>query len=124
MSDPLDQPDLLEWTPPPGARNSDPETCHAAAASAAIRASFGRMRALRQLSYGARTDFELAAATGVQQTSIGKRRGECVKAGWVEAQTDDTGRKVTRPSDSGSPAIVWQITAKGREFLASQREAA
>jgi len=114
------QPSLLEWEAPPGARNSDPETCHMAAASAAIRASHGRLRALSQLSYGARTDFELAAATGVQQTSIGKRRGECAKAGLVEAVVGADGKRVTRPSDSGAPATVWQITDKGRAFLAAQ----
>lgn len=116
----IGQPSLLEWEAPPGSRNSDPETSHMAAASAAIRASHGRLRALRQLSYGARTDFELAAATGVIQSSIGKRRGELRDAGFVEAVTGPDGKTVKRPSDTGAPATVWAITNKGRAFLAAQ----
>ena len=116
----MNQPSLLEWEAPPASRNSDPETCHIAAASAALRASHGRLRALRQLSYGARTDFELAAATGVIQSSIGKRRGELRDAGFVEAAIGTDGKTEKRPSDSGSPAIVWRITDKGRAFLAAQ----
>ena len=51
---------------------------------------------------GPLTDFEIADFTGWQQTSIGKRRGECAKAGLVI----DTGKR--RASPSGSSAIVWE----------------
>lgn len=100
---------------PPVARSSDPETSHAAARDATMSASAGRLLALRTLSErGPRTDFELAEITGWQQTSIGKRRGECAAAGLVE-KTEQR-----RPSPSGSSAIVWKITAAGYEFLRDQ----
>jgi uncharacterized protein YdaL len=57
------------------------------------------------------TDFELAARSGLQQTSIGKRRGECMKAGLVEAAP------ATRPAPSGSLAQVWRITDAGLAWL-------
>lgn len=113
------QPSLLEWEAP-AARRSDPETCHMAAASAALRASHGRIMALRHLMVRPPTDFELAAESGVQQTSIGKRRGECAKHGLVEVCTDADGKKITRPSPTNSPALVWQITETGRAFFREQ----
>jgi hypothetical protein len=54
------------------------------------------------------TDFEYPA---LQQTSAGKRRLELQRAGLVE----DSGRR--RPSPSGSPVIVWRITAVGLYVL-------
>lgn len=114
----MEQPNLLDWTPPnPGARNSDPETSHAAAADAAMKASHGRLRVLQHLAAnGPMTDFELADSTCVIQTSIGKRRGECRDHGLVAAVLD-RGTAVSRKSPSGKAATVWQITDKGREFL-------
>jgi len=55
------------------------------------------------------TDFELEARVGVQQTSIGKRRGDLVKLGLVEA----TYR--FRPSPSNTPSMVWCSTRAGYE---------
>ena len=55
------------------------------------------------------TDFELSELCGIQQTSIGKRRGELVAAGMIEKT------ELTRPSPTGSASIVWKITAKGLE---------
>jgi len=85
------------------ARATDPDTSHEAARDAAPTAQTNRALALRILrDYpGGLTDFELAEITGLQQTSIGKRRGELRDAGLVY----DTGRR--RPSPSGSRAIVW-----------------
>ena len=88
------------------ARASDPATSHAAARDALPNAKTNRARALsllRQFPDGL-TDFELADLTGVQQTSIGKRRGELRDAGLVY----DTGTR--RPSPSGSQAVVWAAT--------------
>jgi hypothetical protein len=120
----MDQPNLLEWEPKPGARNSDPETSHAAADTAQMKASHGRLRVLQFLAAdGPMTDHELAAVTGVIQTSIGKRRGECRDHGLVEAVLDN-GTVASRLSPSGSRATVWQITKKGREFLAAQERVA
>lgn len=101
--------------PPPMARQTDPDTSHAAAADATINASAGRLAALRVLYHRSSTDFELASATGWQQTSIGKRRGECVAAGLVEKLMLN-GAVVRRETPSGSMAIVWAITPKGRAF--------
>lgn len=60
------------------------------------------------------TDFELADRTGVQQTSIGKRRLELTRDGLVESVIDPaTGRPATRPSPTGSPSMVWAATRDG-----------
>ena len=102
---------LLDLTPPL-ARRSDPDTSHAAAKDAGLKASHGRQLVLRHLADSPLTDFELAARTGWQQTSIGKRRGECMAAGLVGATV------LKRLTPSGSLARVWEITAAGREYLA------
>jgi hypothetical protein len=49
----------------------------------------------------------------VKQTSIGVRRKELVTIGLVR----DSGRKGV--SDTGSPCIVWEITAAGRAEVAA-----
>lgn len=54
------------------------------------------------------TDFELEGATGLIQTSCGKRRGDLVELGYI-VKTDRT-----RPSPRNSPAAVWQITPAGK----------
>ena len=102
--------------PEPAHRVLDGDTARAAAAKAKATASGGRRLVLEVLeaNYTGQTDFDLAAATGWQQTSIGKRRGECAAAGLVEATT------LRRPAPSGSPAIVWRITSKGIEALRGQ----
>lgn len=74
-------------------------------------------RALIALHARPATDFELAAITGRKQTSIGKRRGELVAQGLCV----DSGQR--RPSDTGSPAVVWALTDLGHqraEFLLQQ----
>jgi len=95
-------------------RKTDPDTSAMAASDAIKSGSYGRLLALRTLKdhwLNGLTDFELATATGWQQTSIGKRRGECVDQGWVE----NSGQK--RPAPSGSLAIVWRITEAGIDYL-------
>jgi hypothetical protein len=107
----------------PAARIADPETSQEAAADAQLNASKGRLLVMWWLwrsraesgdavPHGL-TDFELAKFTGWQQTSIGKRRGECMKAGFVQAGLDADGKKRKRPAPSGSAAIVWEITDAG-----------
>jgi hypothetical protein len=100
----------------PMARNADKWTSHEAARRAKTHSSVGRLLVLRELLHGPRNDFELAAATGWQQTSIGKRRLECARQGWVEAYRKD-GEQVSRKSPSGSASLVWAITAAGRAVL-------
>jgi hypothetical protein len=63
------------------------------------------------------TDYDLAAATGRQQNSIGKRRLECQRAGFVEP----TGEKRPNP-ETGTPCLVWRITEEGRDFLRRAKE--
>lgn len=111
----LEQPSLLDWSAP-RARLSDPATSHEAALKAALGASRGRMLVLQCLAVRAMTDFELAAATGWQQTSIGKRRHECQMAGFVE-RAQEHGADVRRETPSGSMALAWAITGEGREYL-------
>lgn len=53
------------------------------------------------------TDFELAEITGIQQASIGVRRGELRNQGYIIAT------RIRRPSPTGSPATVWVITNDG-----------
>ncbi len=89
-----------------------------AAAAASVNASAGRLLALRTLAeYPAGlTDFELADATGWQQTSIGKRRGELFRAGLVEVATGPDGKPLKRPAPSGKLALVWRLTLAGWEY--------
>lgn len=112
------QPDLFTM-----ARTSDIETSHLAAQDAAGKARSNRRRALEVLGYlGAEgaTDFELADLTGLQQTSVGKRRGELRDMGLVAARYVHTaeGRvAVRRRTPSGSLAQVWTVTLAGLELL-------
>jgi DNA-binding MarR family transcriptional regulator len=113
----------LPWNKPlddikPLARNNDPETSHEAAADVSFRASAHRLLALKTFDrYGALTDYELAARTGLQQNSIGKRRKDCQDAGMVERLFDADGNSIKRPAPSGSMALVWTLTEKGRNYL-------
>ena len=88
----------------PVTRRDDPHTSWAAAQDAARGADTHRARALAALRAApdGLTDFELADRLGVQQTSIGKRRGELRDAGLVA----DSGFR--RRAPSGSLAIVWR----------------
>lgn len=95
-----------------GARVTDPITSHLAAARAKTHASTGQRIALDALIRAGGdglTDFELAAWTGWQQTSIGKRRKELEEVGYVVPTL------FTRPAPSGSPARVWCVTDAGIE---------
>lgn len=100
---------------PPRARTTDPETSHGAAIIAIDRAATHRQAALEALrNAGERglTDFDLAAVTGVPQTSIGVRRKSLVDAGLVTNRMvigpDGVLVKDKRPSSTtGSPSLVW-----------------
>jgi len=97
-------------------RRDDIDTAVGASIIAIGNAAGNRRTALARLYNAGRnglTDFDLAAQTGVQQTSIGKRRGELRDAGLVcRARTED-GTGVSRPSPTGSPAAVWVLSAAG-----------
>ena len=98
----MSQLSLTDWQK--HVRRTDPDTSHRAARTTRPNAGTNRAVALDVLQRwpAGLTDFELAEITGLQQTSIGKRRGELRDAGLVR----DTGRR--RPSPSGSPSIVWE----------------
>ncbi len=102
----------------PLARNTDPITSHEAAVDASRFSGNNRSKVLQLLySFGALTDYELSDKTGLQQNSIGKRRGECSQAGLVQALTDMDGNPVKGRTPSGSKAIRWTLTSKGVEFV-------
>ncbi len=101
----------------PTARKTDPETSAQAAELATLSASAGRLKAARALRHDNMTDFEVAKYTGVQQTSIGKRRLELQRAGLVEPQMG-----MKRLAPSGAWAQVWRLTNAGREWLAAQED--
>jgi len=103
MSEPLS---LDEGFGRPVARATDPGTSWAAAAFTEPRAGTNRALALRLLREhpDGLTDYELADLSGLQQNSIGKRRGELRDAGLVQ----DSGRR--RRAPSGAAAIVWVAT--------------
>ena len=86
-----------------GARNTDPETSHAAAS---VDRATDRERALTILRAhpDGLTDFALGDLMGRVATSAGKRRGELMAAGLVEWSGTH------RPSPSGASARVWVAT--------------
>lgn len=104
--------DIADYTPT--ARVTDPDTSHEAARLAGQTAGSLRRQCLEALAAGPLTDFELADQVGRQQTSAGKRRGELVAAGFVEATAE------RRRTPSGARAIVWQITPEGRAHLVAR----
>ncbi len=102
------------------ARCSDPQTSHDAAYMARVMASPNRravLRALLRAGSNGFTDFALSSATGIQQTSCGKRRGELRDVGFVAAKLDADGNVVTRPAPSGARSIVWCITEAGVRYI-------
>lgn len=64
------------------------------------------------------TDAELAEATDKYLYSIAPRRVELMKMGWVEASD------LRRETDFGKQAVVWRLTAAGRERLSGLEAAA
>lgn len=100
----------------PRAAKADPWTSHAAAKDATLKASAGRMAALACLMRKPMNDFQMAEATGLQQTSIGKRRLECQRAGLVQPLLNRLGKQEATRAPSGSRSLVWQITEAGAAF--------
>jgi hypothetical protein len=96
-----------------GARNTDPATSHKAAAS---HRSWGDshwavLTALAAAGDTGMLDHEHQPINRLQQDTAGKRRGELVESGLVAPSG------WTRKTPRGSDAMVWVITAKGRELL-------
>ena len=105
-----DQPSFFDGLPEPAfprpvARRTDPSTSWEAARLTEPRAGTNRARALallRERYPDGLTDYELADLTGLQQNSVGKRRGELRDAGLVRATN------LQRRAPSGAWVIVWQ----------------
>lgn len=97
--------DLFEYAK---ARRSDPDTSHRAAMGNRDK-DLRRVLDAHYRNPQGLNDFELARLVDRKQTSAGKRRGELRDQGLIEQSAE------RRPSDTGSPAIVWKITAKGIE---------
>lgn len=93
------------------ARQSDPETAHEAANANQGSRDILRLRVydyLKSVGDKGANDYEIGKALStpdheVLRTSAGKRRGELVKAGFVEYA------ELSRPTDTGAPARVWRI---------------
>lgn len=99
----------------PGARNTDPDTSHDAAAAIKIRAGSQRHLLLDVFvlrGHAGYTDEEaMHAADGVTPTSeYSKRCSELREGGFIEP----TGE--TRPGAAGVERIVSRATAKGRTW--------
>ena len=103
-----------------GARHSDPDTSHAAAAAQTVT----KVRAMHNvvmciLEQGPATDFDLARKASlmlkraVKQTSIGVRRKELERLGLV----CDSGRRGV--SDTGTSCVMWMLTNAGRQAAAA-----
>ena len=109
--------DQLEMWGPLGVRAGDLATSHQAATRAARTAPTNRERALLALyEHGPLSDFGLESVTGVQQTSIGKRRLELERLGLVAPCIG-----VTHLSPSGSKSQVWHLTAAGEALAREMR---
>jgi predicted ArsR family transcriptional regulator len=105
--------DVSENRPGPSHHNA-PETSARAAVANAPRSGTQRWRVLRAVSFAGwtgLTDDEIGSKTGLHGNAVRPRRGELVKAGFVE----DSGLR--RPSVMGNPAVVWTATRAGREAL-------
>lgn len=117
----MNPPTLFDATPGPY-RHGQPDTARAAAESNLPVKGTQRAKVLLILArageFGA-TDFELAEAAGIVRPHVaGTRRKELADRGFVEA----TDRR--RNTDTGSSAVVWQITPAGLEVVAQMRAVA
>lgn len=105
---------------PGAARRAAPLTSRTARLDVWPKTGTQRARILDALVRGERdhgrgwTDDDLILRTGMPHQSVGPRRGELVAGGWIE----DSGLR--RPTRSGAPAIVWELTAKARAHLGIQ----
>jgi hypothetical protein len=114
-------PDQLNlFTKGTGMVQNPPQADTSAIAAVRIAPETGKLRmaVLRAIAYsGGMTDEEGIARTGLPSSTYRPRRVELHK-GWRDFDGGyilDTGRR--RKTHSGRPAIVWQITEKGREAL-------
>jgi hypothetical protein len=96
----------------PAARNSDPDTSHAAAKSVDRATIVRRLLDAYAAHPAGLTTTEVAALTGLDEYAASKRASDAEAAGLVYA----TG--TTRRGSSGRLQQVRVITAHGRDYLA------
>lgn len=90
------------------------DTEHDAAAAIRPVAGTWRQRVLRAIADSGeegRTDWEIHQETGGVLYTIAPRRTELARDGWIV----DSGRR--RATNTGTNAIVWVLTDRGREEL-------
>lgn len=105
-------------------RADGPDTSNSAKLGAYPRSGTRKWRALLAFArqsrhpYVARriglTDYELGETLRILRGSASKVRGLLSEGGWVE----DSGHR--RPTDTGSPAIVWVLTPPAVEWFAAR----
>lgn len=80
----------------------------------------GRYRVLAAIAgtVDGMTDQELEECLLMDRPTPGNRRSELVAGGWVR----DSGR--TRPTRAKNPAVVWVLTAEGRQAWRERRDVA
>lgn len=108
--------------PDPAHRHDDMETAVEAAQKAKWHATDNQMLVLLTLYEhpAGLTDFELEEITGIKQTSIGKRRKDCVDAKpvrLVDIATDDKWQVIKRHNKGGNNCTVWILNQAGRDYL-------
>ena len=98
-------------------RNDDPDTSRNAKVFGFTKDRIMVLRCHARHPAGL-TDYELAAITGRQQNSVGKRRTELRDQGYIMDSS------LRRPAPSGSSCIVWSITGAGiaRDLLQQAME--
>lgn len=103
-------------------RADGPDTSNNAKLDAYPRSGTRKWRALRAFYRQAQppyvhrriglTDYELSEVLSILRGSASKVRGHLAEGGWV----NDSGHR--RNTDTGSPAIVWVLTAEGLKYMA------
>jgi hypothetical protein len=103
----------------PGYRRTDRDTARLAAVGVATRRDAQKLRVLQELAEAGdegRTDYELGLVLQILRTSAGKRRKELLEHGLVR----DSRRR--RNTDTGTSAVVWELTDSGREIASLLKE--
>jgi hypothetical protein len=109
----------LDFSVGRAARATDPETSRLAAEQIAPHVTEGQMLTLKAFYFAPDApldDFQLSDLTGLRQTSVGKRRCELERAGYVEK----AGRRVSPSPQTSSVVQSYRITEAGLTFYARE----
>ena len=102
-------------------RRTDPPTSRMAAERVAPHVTAGQMLALKAFYStpdASLDDFQLSDLTGLRQTSVGKRRCELERAGYVEKVE----RRASPSPQTNSVVQSYRITESGLTFYAREFE--